>query len=228
MRTVAQAALLARGIAHAQPPPGANAKVQPPTVERLSASRGRPCRSRYAMNRPRRSILAVISILLAGCGGLGGPRTLHVGEAELQARLMRHFPLQRRLLGLLDLQLSAPRLRLLPQANRLATAFDFTVGSQLNGRRRSGQIEVEYGLRYDADGAAIRLVQPRILRLDTGAGDAARLPEPAQELVEAALDGMALYRVPPERLKHLRASGLQPGALSVTERGVDLRLDPMP
>lgn len=180
------------------------------------------------MNARRRAIIVFASVPLAGCSGLGGPRTLHVAGADLQVQLARHFPLHRNVIGLVALELSAPQLRLLPQSGRLATAFDFTASSRLNGGEVSGQVEFEYGLRYDAAAAAIRIEQPRILRFDTGPRSAARLPQPLLGLIEAALDGMALYRVPPERLEVLLAAGLQPGAITVTGQGVDIRLDPIP
>ena len=72
----------------------------------------RCCRSRRcAMNSPARWLALACCVLLAGCAGMGVPRSITLGEAELQAQLARRFPMQRSLLDTFELQLSDPKLR---------------------------------------------------------------------------------------------------------------------
>lgn len=119
---------------------------------------------------------ALISVAgLAGCAGLIGPQTLTLSEAELQALIARAFPLQRRVLELLDVQMSAPQLRLLPDSNRLAVALVVSTQDRVFGRSARGSLRFDAALRWDATEAAIRLAQVRVqqLRLDGGNGTAA-------------------------------------------------------
>ena len=51
---------------------------------------------------------------LAGCAALGGARTVTLSHADLQARLERQFPRQRRVLEVIDVDIARPVVRLLP------------------------------------------------------------------------------------------------------------------
>ena len=51
----------------------------------------------------RRHLLITLAAAgLAGCAGVGGPRHVLLSQADLQARIERHFPHQRRELELID------------------------------------------------------------------------------------------------------------------------------
>ena len=190
---------------------------------------------------------------VAGCAGLIGPQTLTLSEAELNALIARAFPLQRRVLELLDVQMSAPRLRLLPDTNRLAVALVVSTQDRVFGRSARGSLRFDAALRWDAAEAAIRLAQVRVqqLRLDGGSGTAAldatapsttAVPADSSDpgamlasnaarlglvLAERALDGLQLYRLSPERQAHLRQLGLQPGTVLVTSAGLQVTLVPL-
>ena len=186
---------------------------------------------------------------LAGCAGLIGAQTITVSEAELQALIARAFPLQRRVLELLDVQISAPQLHLLPEANRLAVALVVSTQDRVFGRSARGSLRCDAALRWEAAGAAIRLAQVRVqqLRLDGGSGTAAleaTAPPPADNsdtgalrasnaarlglaLAERALEGLQLYHLSPERQARLRQLGLQPGTVQVTPAGLQVTLVPL-
>ena len=202
----------------------------------------------------RRLVLATAGLpvlaTLAGCAGLLGPQTLTLSEAELNALIASAFPLQRRVLELLDVQMSAPQLRLLPDANRLAVALVVSTQDRVFGRSARGSLRFDAALRWDAAEAAIRLAQVRVqqLRLDGGGGTAALeatalagTTPPADSndpgamlannanrlglaLAERALEGLPLYRLSPERQARLRQLGLQPGTVLVTAAGLQLTL----
>jgi hypothetical protein len=76
-------------------------------------------------------VLGAGATLLAGCAALFGPRTVDVSQAQLEELLARRFPLSRRVLEIFDVTVSAPRLRLLPEANRIATDFDLSSSDRL-------------------------------------------------------------------------------------------------
>lgn len=133
-----------------------------------------PNRRRLLLAAAGMSALSAVSGL-AGCAGLVGPQTLTLSEAELNALIGRAFPLQRRVLELLDVQMSAPQLRLLPDVNRLAVALVVSTQDRVFGRSARGSLRFDAALRWDAAEATIRLAQVRVqqLRLDGGSGTAA-------------------------------------------------------
>ena len=139
-----------------------------------AVDRCNPNRRRLLLAAAGMSALSAVSGL-AGCAGWVGPQTLTLSEAELNALIGRAFPLQRRVLELLDVQMSAPQLRLLPDVNRLAVALVVSTQDRVFGRSARGSLRFDAALRWDAAEATIRLAQVRVqqLRLDGGSGTAA-------------------------------------------------------
>lgn len=180
-------------------------------------------------------------LLGSGCAGLGGPTVITLGETELAGLVGRAFPLQRRVLELLDVQMSAPRLRLLPERNRLAVDLALQTQERLLGHSGRGQLQFDSALRWEAQDASIRLTQVRVQQIGFDGGGlpagaaaaAAALPAsgPAsasqrlgRALAERMLEDLTVYRVSTERQASLRQMGLQPGAVTVTARGVEITL----
>lgn len=183
------------------------------------------------MNR-RFAALALGLLLLTGCAGLL-PSSIVLSEAELQTQLARRFPIERSLFDTFELKLTDPLLRLDAPAGRLATELTLQGSDRRNGRNLQGRLALNYGLRYEASDASIRLVQPRVQSLDfaPSVGLSGGRAEMAQRmgvaLAERLLDDLVLYRVPAQRLERLRAAGLQPGVLQVTPAGVEITLEPV-
>jgi hypothetical protein len=181
----------------------------------------------------RSAFAALAALLLAGCAGLGVPRSITLSEAELQAQLAKRFPMQRSLLDVLELRLSDPVLRLDAAANRLATELTLSGSERRSGRSLQGRLALDYGLRWENADGSIRLVQPRVESLQLGEvpGLSSRRAEMAQRmgiaLAERLLDDMVLYQVPAERLDRLRAAGFRPGTLQVTPAGVEITIEPL-
>jgi hypothetical protein len=171
--------------------------------------------------------LALGLLALGGCAGLGGPRTITLSQAELAQLLEKQFPLDRRMMEVLDVQVRSPRLTLLPESNRLATELDVTARDRLFGRAMSGALALDYALRYDDTEHAIRLTQVRVNRFELSAvpenmrGVANRL---GALLAEQLLNDFAIYRIKPETLKAAGVMGVKPGAVTVTARGVEVTL----
>lgn len=192
---------------------------------------------------------------LGGCAGLGGPTVITLGETELLGLMNRAFPMQRRVLEVLDVQLSAPRLRLLPERNRMAVDLVLRTQERLLGAAALGQLAFDGALRYEPQEASVRLTQVRVQQLSfagtqalpvgsagtmgavgplgaqgSAAAATPSAPVPAYlqrlgaALAERALEDLAIYRVSAERQVSLRQLGLEPGAVTVTSRGVEITL----
>lgn len=181
--------------------------------------------------RPRRRLLltgAVLAcaLLWAGCAALG-PRNISLSQGELQTLLERQFPRQQRVLELIDVSITRPTLRLLPERNRLATDLELSALERLSGRSARGNLSLDYGLRFEPSDASVRLTQVRVqdFRLELG-GSANALPmnRIGALLAERLLDDLAIYRLSPERAQRLRNAGVQNAEINVTALGIEIKL----
>ena len=184
-----------------------------------------------AMNR--RSIAAALlfivvgpAVWLAGCAGLGAPRSVTLSLQQLQSAIERQFPRQQRLLEVIDIDVARPTLRLLPERNRIATDLDLSATERLSGRTVRGSLALDYGLRYEPGDASIRLSQVRVQQANLDFGNGPLSPSGARVgalLAEHLLDDFVLYRADPERLKQLQRAGITAADIAITAGGVEIR-----
>lgn len=177
----------------------------------------------------RRAVMLALPATLMACGALEGPRSVSLSEAELQRRIEQAFPLERRVLELLELSLSAPKLRLIPERNRLAAELDIGARDRLRGGQWSGRLAFESALRYDAAEQSLRLAQVRVMQLTLGSGGAsqAQAERIGSVLAERVLEGFTVYRLPADKAASLQRAGMVPGDVAVNARGVEITLVPV-
>jgi hypothetical protein len=182
------------------------------------------------LQRCLRATWALAATLLVACAGFGGPYSVTLGEAELQRWADGQFPLERRLLDVFDVSVSNPRLKLLPESNRLGTGFDISVRERLLGGRWQGRLQLSSSLRYETQDQTVRLVQVRVddFRLDNPRGGGSPAEHLGALLAERELEGRVIYRLTPERLARLQSHGLVPGSVTVTPRGIEVTFAPAP
>lgn len=185
----------------------------------------------------RRWVLASLVLLATGCASLTRPETVTLSEAELTRLLARSFPLDRRLLEVLDVRMEAPRLRLLPERNRMGVLAAVQGRDRLFGGAWTAQLDFDSQLRFDAVDQSLRLADVRVhgLRLeggdraDTGAGgQEALLRRVGPLLAERLLDGLVIYRLSPERAQALARQGVRPTSVQITRGGVEIGFEPLP
>lgn len=173
--------------------------------------------------------LAPISGCANAATGLDALRSYTLSQPQLNALLAQQFPYTRSFSGLADLTLQSPVLRLLPDSNRLGTAFGLVVTERLMGTRYSGGLDLDYGLRFDAGQGAIRMVDARVNRLDID-----QLPRAQQQLVsqwaplmaQHLLADLVIYRFPASQLALARNLGWAVNALRVQPNGLHIALGP--
>jgi hypothetical protein len=175
----------------------------------------------------RRALAAAgLALWLAACGGLA-PRELVFSEAQLQSAVERHLTREpARVAEIIELTLARPRVQLLPQRNRIASALDVTAHERITGRALRGSLALEHLLRYEPADATLRLASPRVtaFELDLGAGPltgaAARL---SSLIVERALEDAVLWRASESQRDALQRARVQRADIAVTARGVEVR-----
>jgi hypothetical protein len=179
-------------------------------------------------DRRRLLIVALAALAASGCASLD-PRRITLSQAELQSLLERQFPRQQRVMELLDVSLTKPSLRLVPERNRLATALDMAATERLSGRSLRGNLAIEHALRYEPSDATVRLTNVKVdaIQLELAgtplSGQAARL---GGLLAERLLDDFVVYRVSDDKRALLARSGVNNADVAVTARGVELKFVP--
>lgn len=182
-----------------------------------------------AMRLTLQLLLTLLVVLLGACAQVLGPQTLTWSESEVNQMLAKRFPMDRRVLDVLDVNVTQPEVKLLPGTNRLATDLHIRAVDRLFGSVFHGRITVESGLRYEPADHTLRLVDVRLgnFSLDkTGTAPRVPLQRLGAALVEGILDDAVIHRVGEEKLARLAQFGYQPEALRVTDRGLELTVVP--
>jgi hypothetical protein len=188
-----------------------------------------------SVDRLRRAFgLTLLAPVWPALGAWLGPDTITIGLSQIDAVLGRRFPLRRRLLDVLEFELAAPALQLLPQDNRMGAELHLQITDPASGQRAAGVLSSSFGLRYAAQDASVRLTQPRLEHVEFDAGQGAsgaldpKLLQSLAPIVTRLLDNAAIYRLKPEQVAMMRRAGVQPGELRVTPLGVEIHIEPMP
>jgi len=163
--------------------------------------------------------------LLASCASVIGPRRIELSQSRLQAGLERRFPLKNRMLDLFDVQLTRPRLAILPETDRVGLTLDVAVAPPFLRQSWNGTMTLSGHLVLDNVRNAVVLSATHVDHVDVEGMDSNRvrdLGHAADVLVNQLLRDMPVYSFHPEDLRY---AGVQfvptrletaPGALFVT------------
>ena len=152
-----------------------------------------------------------------------------VSMEQLLTMLKPHFPVGYQVPGFLTLRVQQPRLKLLPQDNRMHADMAVVADGPALNRAQTGQLNVGFGLRYEASDRTVRAHQLRFNSLQFAglrpeAVSLIQVYGPA--LTEAALQEVVLHQLEPRDLTMLDALGLQPGAIRITATGLHINFEP--
>ncbi len=179
-----------------------------------------------------RAALAAPLLPLAGCALLpqAGDSYL-VPLTRLEQSLVGRAPRTYSAAGLVDLQARVQRLRLLPEANRLAAEVSFDAAGPLLPRLMAGTFDLLFALRYEPSDQTLRAHQLQVQSLklpSLPAGAVGALERAMPALARVALgDDVVLHRLEPRDVQRLAMVGLQPGAITVTPEGLRIAYAPL-
>lgn len=177
------------------------------------------------------SSLVSATLLSAACSGKSLPRQVIVSAEQLQQAVARRFPRPYPVAGLLQLQLQAPKLQLLPEADLIKAQFVAHLSGPVLKQGYDGRMEADFGLRYEPSDRTVRAQRVKVhsLALDG-------LPPALSEMLntygstiaEQALGDIVLYQVQEKDTALMDALGTQPGVMRVTAQGLEIALDRKP
>jgi len=166
---------------------------------------------------------------LAGCQALA-PDRLRFSEADLDAMLAKQFPLERRVLEVIDLRLTDPRLALQPERNRIATTFDLAADDRLFGGRAAARVSLDCALRYEPADHSLRLRDVRVKDLGLSS-ESSPLRGQAQRIgalaAERLLENLAIWRMKADQVERMGRLGVEPKAITVRADGIEIALGPV-
>ncbi len=167
--------------------------------------------------------LAVGATALAGLQAAYAQPSYTVPLEQLQEAVAQKFPRSVPVQGLLDLTLQAPRLRLLPEVNRIGALMAVDAAGAALRRSHAGSFDVEFALRYEPSDRTLRAHQIKLGRLDFPT-----LKPAVNELINAygpvlaaqSLGEVTLHQLRPQDTAVFDGMGLQPGPITVTAKGL--------
>ena len=154
-----------------------------------------------------------------------------VSAAQLQAAVAQRFPLRYPVAGLLNLDVQAPTLRLLPALNRLGAQMVVEAYGPALVQRQQGTLDVAFALRYEGTDHTVRAHQLRLVRLafpSLPPGVVTLLNTYGPALAESTLLEVVLHTLRPQDLTLPDTLGMQPGNITVTNEGLTIGFVPKP
>lgn len=174
------------------------------------------------------SSLVSTTLLSTACSGKALPRNVIVSAEKLQQAVDQRFPRPYPVAGLLQLQLQAPQLQLLPQVDLIKAQFIANLSGPVLKQGYDGRMEADFGLRYEPSDRTVRAQRVKVhsLALDG-------LPPALTEMLntygssiaEQALGDMVLYQMQEKDTALMDSLDLQPGVMRVTTQGLEIALD---
>lgn len=180
-------------------------------------------RPAVSLNRRLRRALAVSVVVLAALQGAQAQPSHTVSLKHLQQEVAQRFPVRYPVPGLVDLDLQAPQLRLLPAQNRVNAKMAVEATGPALRRSHSGTFDVNFALRYEPSDQTIRAYRLNFLNLRLS-----DLQPQASELLNAYGPAMAnqvlkevvLHQLRPQDLAITDSLGMQPDSITVTDKGL--------
>jgi hypothetical protein len=166
--------------------------------------------------------------MLVSCAGLIGPRQVEIPLHKLQDGIERRFPLDNRVLELLDVRLSSPHLSL-PGADRVALEMQAYVAPPFTRQSWTGSLALSGRLYVDPARSAVLMAEPRVDRFVVDGMDEGRQRQLGR--IASLLMGKVIRDVPVYtfRLEDLRYAGVQflPTRIATTASALVVTLEPV-
>lgn len=160
------------------------------------------------------------------------PRPRHkISAGELHEALSRRFPLRGGPAGLLEVQVSAPRLHMLPARNKLGAMLVMQAEGQGLQALPPAEVDLVFAVRYEGRDRSLRAHQPEVLDVRMpGLAPSARqllqglLPAIARE----AIGEVVVHKFTERELALPDTMGFEPEKVTVVDDGLLVGFGPKP
>jgi hypothetical protein len=182
------------------------------------------------------SSFAIAASGLIGCASLRPqPKTLSISQERLMQLIAGQFPFKSKMLDVLDVNVSSPRISFDAANNRINTSLDLNVaGSGIVGllakRDYKGGLDLSYGLRFEPSDNSVRMTDVKVGKLSVdGAPDVMERPlsRLGLALAQKLLADQVLYQVSAKDMEAAKGWGYKPGAFIISQAGLAITLDPI-
>ena len=174
------------------------------------------------------ALCAGVLAVMAGCASLT-THDVDISESQLTVLMARQFPMERKVMEVIDLNITNPVLTLIPQDNRVGTELDVTAVDRLFGSTALGHVKLDYGLRFQPSDHTIRMTEVRVRELSLSSGSS-NLHGAAQRIgglvAENALENLVLYRMKPAQADEMDRLNLVASPITVTPQGLHMSISP--
>jgi hypothetical protein len=193
----------------------------------------------FSAGRARLLKIAAVLVsvgLATGCATLApGPKNILLSQERLQQIIGSQFPFNNRLLDILEVQASSPRISLDAASNRIHTSLDLGIASRglgalLTERNIKGSVDLSYGLRFEPSDQSVRMTDVRVTKLSVPLGGerwSSTVNKLGSALAEHMLRDFSLYKFSAKDLEAAKGWGYKPGAFNITAQGLNLNLLPV-
>jgi hypothetical protein len=175
------------------------------------------------------ALCAGVLAAISGCTSLLGTHDVDISESQLTVLMARQFPMERKVMEVIDLNITNPVLTLIPQANRVGTELDVTAIDRLFGSTALGHVKLYYALRFQPSDHTIRMTEVRVRELSLSSGSN-NLHGAAQRIgglvAENALENLVLYRMKPAQADEMDRLNLVASPIMVTPQGLHMSVSP--
>lgn len=150
-----------------------------------------------------------------------------VSPEQLQQVVAQRFPRQYAVSGLLNLEVQAPHLRLLPAQNRISAEMAVEASGPALQRRQPGTFDVDFALRYEASDHTLRAYQLKFQNLrfaNLQPQVSVWLNAYGPALATQSLQEVVVHQLSPQDLAMADKLGMQPDSITVTDKGLVIGL----
>ena len=175
------------------------------------------------------AIVVLAGTMLASCSTLIGPRDVNVSLGKMQQGLERRFPIDKRVLSVLEVKASNPQLSLQPERERVALSVDASVTPPFVRQHWRGNLAISGRLLLDPQRNAVYLADASVDRVNIEGLDESQqrqFAKVASLLADQLMHETPIYTFKPEELRY---AGVQfvPTQLRTTASGLVVTFEPV-
>lgn len=175
------------------------------------------------------AIAAIACGMLASCSTLIGPRDVNVSLAKMQQGLERRFPIDKRVLSVLDVKLTHPQLSLQPERERVALSIDASVTPPFLRQHWRGNLALSGRLVLDPQRNAVYLSEASVDKVAIDGMDEAQqrqFAKVASLVADQLMHETPIYTFKPDELRY---AGVQfvPTRIQTTGNGLTVTFEPV-